>query len=160
MVGAAWITTRQAEHHSGEAAARRSVMVGAGLSLPLWQGAYQHDVQEARATEAERQAAARALDQELQAEVEAAWVDVKEANRRVRWLSEVLLPQAEAQHQASLGALAASGEGLAQALEAQDALLTLQLEHARERANLERSWIDLELRCGSPLERQAGGRSP
>jgi cobalt-zinc-cadmium efflux system outer membrane protein len=153
MFGADWVVVDPSpmsgvEHGGGDA-----VMIGLGLTLPLWQGAYNDDVRAMTAAQRARDAETETLRLQLAARVEDAYVRVLDAARRVRVLSDTLLPQAEGTYTSLLGTYTVGQSTVAQLLLAQRDLLDLQLERDTARAELERAWADLEQRCGAELPR-------
>lgn len=134
-----------------------AVSVGAGISVPLWQGNYRHSIEAARAeAEAFRLEKDSATDRAL-AELSEALARVRDAVRRVALYRDALLPQAESTYASVLGSYTVGRGTVAQTLLAQRDLLELRVELAVARANYAQSWARLEEVTGRRLERSASG---
>lgn len=124
-VGADWIVTGPARVDGVADSGKDAIALGVGMTVPLWQGAYGHDVAAARHTEASLRARRLAGQDELQAAVEATAARVRDSARRVRLVEQTLLPQAQAAYEAVLGDYAVGRAPVSQTLLAQRDLLDL-----------------------------------
>jgi outer membrane protein TolC len=150
-VGVDWILTGQARMPDVEDSGKDALMLGAGMSLPLWQGSYANGADAARAeARAERFSQTAAVDQAV-FELKASLAAVRDTTRRARFYQQTLLPQADAAYASVLGSYA-TGEGtVAQALLAQRDLLEIRGELTRARAEYALAWADLERIVGRSL---------
>lgn len=158
-VGADWIVTGAARAPDVQDSGKDAVVVGLGLSLPLWQRAYGAEVESYTAQARAERELARGEGDAAVAAVDARLARVRETARRVQLREERLLPQAEAAFASLLGA-EATGGGVAQVLMASRELLDLGLEADTARADHARAWADLEETCGAQLARRPAGGTP
>lgn len=150
-VGADW--TLPAPAAASDHAEPASLMVGLGLSLPLWQRSYAQGIAAAKAEVEAQRAQQRGMGDEALAALDATLADLADSERRARLTEDALLPQAQAALDSLLGALSTDRGSLAQVLMAQRELLELRLEADMARAAHARAWAALEQLCGRPLTR-------
>lgn len=168
-VGADWIRTGPASPEAfpmGVPAdsGRDAVMARVGLTVPLWQGALAHQVEEASSLAAARRAEARSEVESAWAELEALVAEVDDAARRHSVVVDTLQPQADAAYAAALGAVASGTAPVADVLWLQRDLLDLGVQGKVALAAHQRAWARLEALVGRPVQRQiadgAQGGSP
>ncbi len=151
-LGADWIIIGEAVMPGVDDSGKDAVMVGAGMSVPLWQGAYDDGIRAARAeAEANRSDQAAAEDRAL-AELEASLSAVRDAVRRVKLYKTTLVPQADSAYASVLGAYATGQGTVAQTLLAQRDLLELRSELEAARADYAMAWTRLERIVGRHVE--------
>lgn len=131
------------------------VIVGAGLSLPLWQRTYAADVAARRATADALRSDRRLLADRAAAAVEQQVARIRDAARRVSVTEGTLLPQAEATYTSLLGSYVTGGSTVAQVLLAQRDLLELRARLDEARAAHAAAWATLEEQVGGEVARQA-----
>ncbi len=142
-VGADWILTGPARMDGVPDSGKDAVALGVGLKLPLWQGAYGHDVAAERRMEESVRSRRVARELELQAAVDATSARVRDSARRVRLIEQTLLPQAQAAYEAVLGEYAVGRAQVSQTLLAQRDLLELAVERVAAQAEHELQWARL-----------------
>lgn len=153
-LGADWIVTGPSATAGVADSGKDAVMVGVGIQVPLWQGAYAGTIGAAAAAETQLAHQREALELSVRQDVEDAWVRVEDGVRRVGVVQDTLLPQAEGTYTALLGSYAVGEATVAQVLLAQRDLLELQIQRDQQQAELERAWAVLEARCGQALSRE------
>jgi outer membrane protein TolC len=150
-VGADWIITGQATMPDVPGSGKDAVIVGGGLSLPLW-GSYGENANaeqaEARATRSER----IAYENRSLSELRTALAQVRDAVRRVDTYEHTLVPQAESAYSSVLGSYVTGRGTVAQALLAQRDLLDIRAELQRARADYSTAWARLEQVVGRAVE--------
>lgn len=143
-IGADYIVVGEAEMPNVADSGKDAISVGAGMTIPLWQGTYS-DAAEASRAEADGQRAERdAAENRAIAELETALATVRDAARRVSLYKGTLLPQAESAYDSVLGSYATGRGTVAQTLLAQRDLLDLRLEVEQARAAHAMAWARLE----------------
>ena len=128
-----------------------SAVVGAGLSIPLWQQNYADGIHAFKADANAQRAQRRANNQRLIAELEAAYASLRSSVRRVKLYKDTLVPQAEAAYASVLGSYASGRASLAQTLLAQQTLLELHVEEELVHAQYARTFASLERIVGQSL---------
>jgi outer membrane protein TolC len=143
-IGADWILTSKSEMAGVADSGKDAVVVGAGMSLPLWQGNYADGAEAARAEAKAERSARRAAEDRAIFELEASLAEVRDAARRVGLHKHTLVPQAESAYASVLGAYATGEGSVAQTLLAQRDLLDLRGELESARAEHALAWARLE----------------
>ncbi len=150
--GLDWVETGAAAVGDPPDSGKDAVMLGVGVSVPLWQGSYAAEAEaaraEARALHADREA--RAVS--LRAMLARARADLRDAERRVRLYERELVPMAEAALNQVRAAYEVGRATVAQLLVAERELLRLRDEwvHARSQIGIARA--RLQALVGRPLE--------
>lgn len=147
-LGADWIVTGPARADGVDDSGRDAVSVGLGLTVPLWQGAYRHELAAAWATAEGIRQQRRAQADQLGAEVDEAIARLEDSARRVALIEDTLLPQAEAAYQALLGEYTVGRAQVAQILLTQRDLLALGVQRVEAQADNERSGAQLAALAG------------
>lgn len=147
-VGVDWIATGPAALPGVSDSGKDAVAVGVGVSVPLWQGVYGHDVASARHDEAAWRARRTATEDALQATIASTAAQVRDTARRAERIDATLLPQARAAYDAVLGEYTVGRSGVASVLLAQRALLDLAVEHAEAQAAHRVQWARLTALTG------------
>jgi outer membrane protein TolC len=153
-VGADWIITGEAAMPDVEGSGRDAVIVGASMSVPLWQGNYADSVAAAQADSRAHQAERRAMLDRANAELATTLANLRDAARRVELYRGTLVPQAAAAYESVLGAYTVGRGTIAQTLLSQRDLLELRVELERARADHARTWARLEELVGRELGRK------
>lgn len=157
-VGADWIITDEARMDGVDDSGKDAVAVSLGMSVPLYQGAYdaaaKAEQAEARAAEADADAARDRLAYLVTKHLS----DVRDAARRVGLYEHTLVPQAESAYSSVLGAYVSGKGTVAQILMAEQTLLALKVELVTARARHASRWASLEQVVGRPV--QAGVDGP
>lgn len=159
-VGLDWTLTGPAVMPDVPDSGKDAVMLGLGMKVPLWQGAYANGVRSMAAMQASRDAESEALRLMVAARAEDAYVRVTDGARRVRVVRGTLLPQADGAYDALVGSYTVGRATVAQVLLAQRDLLDLQTLLDIQLADLERAWVDLEQLCGTALPRMPSESQP
>jgi cobalt-zinc-cadmium efflux system outer membrane protein len=127
------------------------VVASVGVSIPLWQDAYEDRQRAARAEgEAQRADAEAALDA-AEAELEATLATLRDSHRRVRLYETTLVPQAQTAYESVVGRLVAGQGELGAALSSQRDLLELRAMAIAARAQHGEAWARLERVVGRPV---------
>ena len=142
-VGADWIVTGPARMDGVSDSGKDAVALGLGVKVPLWQGAYGHDVASARHSEESLRARRTAREDELQAAIDGTVARIADSARRVGWIEQTLLPQAHAAYEAVLAELVVGRVSIAQALLAQRDLLDLEVDRVNAQAQHQLQWARL-----------------
>jgi len=143
-----------------EKSGQDSVIVTAGLSVPLWGRNYRDAMSAARAEGAAHRADRDAAVQTADAQLVAALSAVRGAQRRIDLYRNTLIPQAETTFQSVLGSYQSGRSTVASTLLVQRELLELQLELARSRAHHARAWAVLEAVVGHVVKPTEQGERP
>jgi outer membrane protein TolC len=147
-VGADWITTGPAVMEGVVDSGKDAIALGIGVTVPLWQGTYGHDVRAARHTADGLRARRRAEENALQARVDATASRVRDRARQVELVESTLLPQAQAAYEAVLGEYAVGRAPVSQTLLAQRDLLELAIDRLTAHADHQRQWARLTALTG------------
>lgn len=153
-LGADWIITGARDVEGLEGDGQDAFMLGLTVSLPLWQRSYAAEVEAAEALAEGQRAQQRATLDAQQAQGEIARRALDDAARQIALYTDTLIPQAEATHQAVLGAYAAGEAQIAQALLVQRDLLDLRLALIQAQARYATAEARLRsLAAGEELDR-------
>lgn len=152
-VGADWLIMGPAAAPDTPESGKDAVFVGVGVRVPLWQGTYGHDVSSERATADARRLEQRARGDQALSSLEATLAELRDAERRVRVLSDTLLPQAQASYASVLGNYTVGQSTVAQTLLSQRDLLDLAVERATATADHMGAWARLDQLVGSEVSR-------
>lgn len=155
-LGADWIITGEATMPGVQNSGQDSIVVAAGLKLPLWQGSYSDEVEAAQADSRAHRAEQRSLLERAEARVSATLANLRDSVRRVELYRSTLVPQAETVHESVLGSYTVGRGTVAQTLLSQRDLLELRIELEQARADHARTWATLEELVGQALP-PAGG---
>lgn len=150
-LGADWIIVGEARMAGVEDSGKDAVMVGAGMTVPLWQGIRSDSVSAARADAHAHRAEREAAEDRAVAEFEASHSAVRDAARRVVLYRTTLVPQADSAYSSVLGAYATGRGTVAQTLLAQRDLLELRAGLEQARADYAMAWARLERVVGRPI---------
>lgn len=143
-LGADWIITDPALAAGVADSGKDALIVGGGISLPLWQGSYRDGAEAARADAAASRAERLSQEDRALAELRTALSEVRDAVRRERLYHTTLIPQAESAYASVLGSYVAGRGTVAQALLSQRDLLELREGLARAHADYAIAWARLE----------------
>jgi outer membrane protein, heavy metal efflux system len=150
-VGIDWIITGEATVPDIEDSGKDALIVGAGMTIPLWQGNYADGVAAAKAESRAYLAQQKAVFDKAKAQLTTTYSILRDAVRRVDLYIMTLVPQAEAVYESVLGAYMVGRGSVAQVLLSQRDLLELRIELQRARADYERAWSQLEEIAGKEL---------
>jgi outer membrane protein TolC len=151
-VGADWIITDKAATPGVVDSGKDAVIVGGGISLPLWRGSYDSDAEAAEAEASALRHERRAAEDRALARFELALSSVRDAARRVELHEKTLVPQADAAYASVLGAYAVGQGSVAQTLLAQKDLLEFHERLAQARADHALAWAELEQVVGREVK--------
>jgi len=157
--GLNWIVTGDAPSPIPDSG-KDAVVVTAGLTLPLWGRSYRESIGSARAEAAAYRAEQEATLQAIDAALAESMAEVRDAQRRIDLYRHTLIPQAETTFRSVLGGYQTGRSDVAAALLAQQDLLELQLELARNRARHATAWAELERVVGREVEASRKGVHP
>lgn len=143
-LGVDWIITGEARMPGVQDSGKDAVMLGAGMSVPLWQGIYSDGVEAAHDEASAQRSEQRAAADRAVAELEASLAAVRDAARRVNLYEHTLVPQADSAYASVLGAYASGRGTVAQTLLAQRDLLELKSDLVSARAEHAIAWARLE----------------
>lgn len=156
VVGVDWIETGEAASPvpgSGDDA----LIFDVGVSIPLWQGAYEDRQRAAEAEGVAERADAEAALLSARAALAEATSRIRDTHRRLRLYERTLIPQARGAYESVIGAQVTGRAPVAAVLLAQRELLEISVEAARARAAHGAAWARLEALVGAP--RSELGRS-
>lgn len=154
-VGVDWIETGGARGAGVQDSGKDPFMVSVSMDLPLWQASYRDEEQAARAEAAAHRADGEAALRDVEAELERALSDVRDADRRIRLYQHTLVPQGETTLSSLRGSYEVGKSTLAQVLMAERRLLDLRDSLAQARADHARAWARLEEIVGQDVPREA-----
>lgn len=143
-IGADWIITGQTRMSDVEDSGNDAVVVGGGISVPLWRGSYSDAADAARADASAARADRVAAEDQALAELHVAYAKVRDAVRRVQLHQGTLVPQADSAYASVLGAYVTGQSTVAQTLLAQKDLLELRAGLEKARAEYAIAWARLE----------------
>lgn len=155
-VGADWIITGEARMANVSDSGNDAVIVGGGISIPLWRGSYSDAADAARADASAARADRMAAEDRALAELAVAWAQVRDSVRRVELHRNTLIPQADSAYASVLGAYVTGQGTVAQTLLAQKDLLELRGDLEKARAEYAIAWARIERVVGRAV--QAGSR--
>ncbi len=135
MVGVEWMDSVGMEDET---------MAMVGISLPVWREKIRAGVREAERMGRGARLRREGLERELLAELEGAWVSVREAGRKIELYDEELIPRAREAVAGIQGSYLSGETGFADLIGVQRTLLDLQLERERLVADLARGWARVE----------------
>ncbi len=150
--GLDWIETGEASAGDPPDSGKDAVVLGVGVRVPLWQGAYAEEAESARAEARALQADREAQDVRLRAALQRALADLRDAERRVRLYERDLVPMAEATLRQVQAAYSVGRATVAQLLVAERDLLTLRDEWVHARSQVGIAVARLRALVGRPLE--------
>ncbi len=151
-LGLDWIETGPAAAGDPPDSGKDAIVLGVGVSVPIWRGSYAEEAESARAEARALQADREARDVALRAMLARALADLRDAERRVRLYERELVPMAEAALNQVRAAYEVERATIAQLLVAERELLRLRDEwvHARSQVGVARA--RLQALVGRPLE--------
>jgi outer membrane protein TolC len=158
-VGADWIITGPASMPDVPDSGKDAVIVGGGVSLPLW-GRYGESAEAARADAQSSRSLRVAGEDRALAELQTTLSAIRDAVRRVGLLEHTLVPQAESAYASILGSYVSSQGTVAQALLVQKELLDLREELESARAEYSIAWANLEQIVGHSVEPRSSEELP
>ena len=151
-VGADWIITGEARMPDVDGSGNDAVIVGGGISIPLWRGSYSDAADAARADASAARAERVAAEDRALAELHVAYAEVRDAVRRVELHRNTLVPQADSAYASVLGAYVTGQGTVAQTLLAQKDLLELRGGLEKARAEYAIAWARLERVVGRAVQ--------
>lgn len=154
MLGVDWILTGPAADPTMPDSGQDAVVVGVGVSVPLWQRRYGEDIAAAEATASALRADQQARADQVAAAVAQAAAQVRDSARRIQIYGGTLLPQSRAAYSSLLGGYTIGSASVAQVLLAQRDLLELSAALEGARADHARAWADLDAAVGRPVARR------
>jgi len=154
-IGLDWVETGPARMPDVADSGKDPVMIGVGVTLPIWLGSYRDREEGALAEASASRADADAITLAVQSEVRASLAALHDSARRVRLYRLTLIPQARTTYESVLGSYQAGRAGIADILLADKDLLELSLARARARADHAIAWAALEAATGRPIEARA-----
>ena len=137
-----------------------ALIVNVGISVPLWQEAYDDAQRAAEADARAHRAEGRAAEDAALAELEQALSSVRDSHRRIALYERTLLPQASAAYESVVAGTVVGRSSLASVLIAERDLLEISLSAIRARAEHGASWAQLERVVGRPVEPARADSAP
>jgi len=123
-----------------------------GLTVPLWQKSAADQVLAAESMARAARSTTAAHTLESRAALHRAIADVEATGRRAAVVRGTLLPQAEAAYASLLGTYTTGASTVAQAMLAQQALLTMRIELVEAHAKHAQAWARLRAVCGQDIQ--------
>ena len=154
-VGADWIITGEARGANVPDSGNDAMIVGGGISIPLWRGSYSNAADAARADASAARADRMAAEDRALEELYVAYAQVRDAVRRVELHQNTLVPQADSAYASVLGAYVTGQGTVAQTLLAQKDLLELRGDLEKARAEYAIAWARLERVVGRAVQTRA-----
>lgn len=151
-VGADWIITGASPMPGVADSDKDAIMLGGGISVPVWNWLLDNDAAAARADARQQRAMRHGAQLNTDARLTQTLARLRDAYRRKAVYADVLIPQAEATTQAILGAFSTGKATVAQALLAQRDVLELRILHDAAVAQHARAWAQLQNLVGQELE--------
>ena len=152
VVGADYIITGAARAPGVEDDGKDPIGLAFGLSLPVWRGAVQAEVDSAEAEAAAARAEGEGAWLHALAQLERILARLDETQERVQRYERTLIPQAEALEASVRAAYEVQRATVASVLLALEDELRLRLELAEARAEHATAWAELEQLLGAALE--------
>ena len=143
-LGVDWILIGEHELDGQVHGGQDALALGAGLSLPFWQGAYQDSIDAAEARTRSIDYTERAMADDVVSRVLEAQAIFEDAARRVATYRDALVPRSEGAYRSVLGAYTVGRGNLAQMLLAQRDLLNFKVEYEEAKADLEIARVGIE----------------
>lgn len=160
-LGVDWIETGPAVMSGVQGSGDDAVILNFGISVPIWQGAYDDAQRAAEADAAAERAEREAALNGALAELTQALAAIRDSRRRVALYRDTLLPQATTAFESVIGSYAAGRATVAATILAQRDLLEIAVAAARARADHGVAWAQLERVVGRPVpaaaDREEGG---
>jgi outer membrane protein TolC len=150
-LGADYIVTGEALAPNVPDSGKDAVIVMLSMKLPLWQGVYGDEVDEARAREAALSARQASGRNDARAALTTALSEVADSARRAKLYERTLLPQAQGALGSVLGGYQSGQSTVSAVLLAQNELLELQLGLVRAHTEHGIAWAKLESIVGRPV---------
>ncbi len=147
-LGVDWIEVGEASMPDVEESGRDALVLGVGLSLPLWQRSYKESVDASLAEAAAHRAEGRAAADQALFRLEKSYSGVGDSYRRIGLHRHTLIPQASAALDSVLGAYSSGRAGVASVLMAEQELLEIRIALVQAQADHQISWAWLEALSG------------
>lgn len=143
-LGVDWIETGETSMPDVQDSGKDAVLVGVGISVPLWQRNYKGGVEAHRSESRAYQADGRAAVDRAVAEFHAVLADLRDTKRRMALYETTLVPQAESAFESVLGTYVSGKGSIAAILLAQRDLLQLKVQLIDIQTDHARKWAALE----------------
>jgi cobalt-zinc-cadmium efflux system outer membrane protein len=153
-LGGQYIQTNAIPGSSVVGNGKDAIIASIGVKLPLWQGIYSAEIEQARAESASYQAREAEARDRATADVVSALSRVRDAVRRVLLYRDQLIPQAETAYNSTLAGYRVGNMTVASVLIAERDLLDLRLGLRQELARWAESWARLEEVVGRNVKAQ------
>ncbi|MHC4914785.1 MAG: TolC family protein [Planctomycetota bacterium] len=127
------------------------VMLGVGVSIPLWFGKNRAAVREARARLRGAQLSRQEMENALSARVVRVLFGVRDAERKRELYGETLIPKAQQALKAAEAAFKSGKTGFLELIDAQRTLLEFELSHQRALSRHAQRLAELEMTVGREL---------
>ncbi len=150
-LGVDWIETGETSMPDVPDSGKDAFLVGASVSVPLWQQNYKEGVEAHRSESRAYRADGRAAVDRAVAEFHAVRAKIRDAKRRMILYETTLVPQAESVFESVLGAYVSGRGGIAAILLAQRDLLDLKVQLIDIQTAHARSWATLENLVGHDI---------
>lgn len=157
-VGFSWIETGQAPIETPESG-KDPLLLSLSMTLPVWQGAYSNAQQAARADAEAQRAEQQAALRNIQALLQTASADLRDANRRIALYANTLLPQARFEFESVRGNYQVGRATIAELLLSERRRFELQNELARARVDHRLAKARLEALVGRDVRLTAEASS-
>lgn len=127
-------------------------MAGIGITLPLWRGKYNADVERASYMRNAYDLARQQKTNILRSELESAMADYREAGRKVALYRDTILPQSDQLLELNETDYRSGKASFLDLIDTQRSILRYQLELARAKANRQIQLANIELLVGKELD--------
>ena len=150
-LGLDWIETGDAAMPDVEASGKDAVLIGVGLSVPLWQSSVGETVSAYEAESRAYRADKAAAEDKAEALFYAVVSDLRDAKRRIDLYRNTLIPQAESVYESLVGTYVSGKGTIASLLIAERDLLDLRIELSRIDTSFAKGWAALSNVVGHPV---------
>lgn len=153
-MGVDWIETGKTNMPDVADSGKDALIVGVGISIPLWQRSYKESVAAYRADMGAHLAEGEAAQNDAVARFYAILSDVRDAKRKIELYKGTLVPQANSVFESVLGAYASGRGNVASIVLAQRDLLDLRVQLIGAQSDYLRSWASLQNVIGRDIDTQ------
>lgn len=159
-VGLDTILTDEASASSVSESGDDPILLSFGINVPLWREKYDAGVREAMARRLAIASDRADQAQQISAEIQRAWFEHTDADRRVRLYERTLIPKAEESLRASLSSFTAGNASFLDLLDTERTLLEFAVEAERSRADRGKALARLNTLVGEPVPTNAESHQP
>jgi outer membrane protein TolC len=150
-LGLDWIETGDTAMPNVEESGKDAVLIGVGLSMPVWQSNYSETISAYEAESRAYRADKAAAKDKAEALFYAVLSDLRDAKRRIDLYRNTLIPQAESVYESVVGTYVSGKGTIASLLIAERDLLDLRVELSKIDTAFAKGWAALSNVVGHPV---------